>query len=111
MCTLICTIELNKHKDKGITIKVDGKGCNVKHAIQLTKDSITMTSNNGENTTVITQKADSIKLDDGGKDGSVICIDKKKISINSEEIILQASGCIRVEGKKVYLGKPPLDES
>ncbi|MES9906640.1 MAG: hypothetical protein ABW168_28655 [Sedimenticola sp.] len=107
MSTLICTIELNKQENQGITIKVDGKGNNVvKHAIQLTKDSITMTSNKGENATVITQKADSINLDvlDVDKKASVIHMNKDEITIGCKEFSLKASGTITIKGKMVYLG-------
>lgn len=100
MSTLICTIELDKQEEQGITIHVKSKNGDDEHKIQLNKEQIILTSRNGSNSTVTTQTANSIKLEvDGGK--SVFHMDQDKIDINCKDFKLNASGDIRLSGQAI----------
>ncbi|NQY62604.1 MAG: hypothetical protein HRT38_02585 [Alteromonadaceae bacterium] len=103
MSTLICRIELSKDEKEGITILVSHKDQKLQHHIQLNKESITITSENGADKSTIIQKPDAIKLDVGGK--SQLMMDKEKINIkcstfnlNADEIEIKSEGDINIKG-------------
>ena len=80
MGTLICRIELNKNKENGITISVENKDESITHTVQMDGKQIEIKSTDGSNTSVITQKPQSIEHKVG--DDCTIFQDKENVKIN-----------------------------
>ncbi|HVJ88906.1 MAG TPA: hypothetical protein VM580_03820, partial [Labilithrix sp.] len=60
--TLICSVELNKEKDKGITVKIQNSSGQITQTFQMDGTKITVTVKGAQSTSTITQDSESLEL-------------------------------------------------
>ncbi len=98
MSTLTCRIELSKTEKEGIVITVSNQEEYPLHCIQLNKDSVTITSKKGSDTSIIVQKSDSIEMNVADKTSHIV-LNKNEITIkcptfklDADKIIFKSTG-------------------
>lgn len=75
MGTLVCTIDLDKEKGKGVTVTIVNEDDSITQTISMDGTSITLTVKKGGDTSTITQTADKVEV--VAKTVNVTCTDFK----------------------------------